>query len=297
MLLSMTGFSSRVINLPIKDQTVIVTLSLKTLNSRFFEVNCKLPYALNALETEFVKQFKAKLHRGNIYFSVHLSTLSVLKGSASPALSTIKSYLTAITAIQEKFGVEGKVTLAELIMLPGVFETPEEMLDAKTTATILESVNLLIEDLIKERTKEGAELEHDLHKRIALMQKSFVDIEPRSEAVIARRKEQLMNTFQTLMQTVTQEVKDQQLQFIYNQLEKMDINEEIVRFQTHIKNLNDTLKSQEEEKGKKLDFILQELFREINTIAAKCADSEISKLTINVKVELEKTREQVQNIV
>ena len=106
-----------------------------------------------------------------------------------------------------------------------------------------------------------------------------------------------MSTLKTVLDEVKQEATENQSNIIFNQLERIDIHEEIVRFKTHLGTLSLILEKPGSENGKKLDFTLQELFREINTITSKCADAEISSLAINIKVELEKAREQAQNIV
>ena len=123
-------------------------------------------------------------------------------------------------------------------------------------------------------------------------------LEPRANVVMELKNAQLFATLKTALAETNQETaSDAQTTVIYNQLERMDIHEEIVRFKTHLDSLSAIIKADDIETGKKLDFTLQELFREINTIASKCNDSVISALSINTKVELEKSREQAQNIV
>ena len=123
-------------------------------------------------------------------------------------------------------------------------------------------------------------------------------------ALINKRYKQLIEDQKKRINVLTQEFKDAQSDMadarksaMYTMLDKIDINEEIVRFQSHLKNLKDLLKAPGTEKGKRLDFTLQELAREINTITAKCSDSIICEQAINIKVEIEKSREQTQNIV
>jgi uncharacterized protein (TIGR00255 family) len=299
MILSMTGFSSALIAIPIhksdnkNGETLQCTLTLKSLNSRFFETTCKLPHMLAHLETELLKIFKARLYRGNINFTLYVGNPQVLKTQLHPSHAIINGYLRAIAAIQEEFKLPGTVSISELITLPNIFETAEEHLDRHVDKVIIDQINLLVDQLIDVRLQEGKALEQDLSDRLELMQQTLSLIKPRAELITEQRKQHLLQ----ILPELSLEAQEQHRQLIYTQLEKMDIHEELVRFQAHCNALARCLAATTSENGKKIDFILQELFREINTIAAKCNDAEISSYTIAIKVELEKAREQAQNIV
>lgn len=298
-ILSMTGFSSATvsINLP-QGAALQLTATLKTLNSRFFETTCKLPYSLTYLETEIIKLLKAKLHRGNIYLTVHMNNPQALNSVIEASLGTIAGYMEAIKSIQRQFHVEGNVTISDIIGLPHVFQTLDQHMAPETSEAIMKAMQTLVDQLYAARLKEGQALGIDLMHRIEVMQKTLAQLEPRANIVLQEKKQQLLKGIEQLAQT-TDDPKsiDLQKMTVYNQFEKLDIHEELVRFKTHIENLKSTLSSKDEEKGKKLDFTLQELFREINTIASKCTDAQVSSMVIDIKVELEKAREQTQNIV
>ncbi|MBA3751876.1 DUF1732 domain-containing protein [Candidatus Dependentiae bacterium] len=304
MITSMTGFSSSIITItqnpspesPKKE--VYLAFSLKTLNSRFLEVNCKLPYSLAFLETELIKYFKKRLSRGTVQFSIYMSSQSALTGTIEPSLSTIAGYLAASKTIQETFNVEGALTLPVLLNLPNVFETREAPLEERFIERIMAEIDSLTDECIKTRIQEGKSLEKDLLERVENIQNYMSEVEPQTKKVIEQKKEHLFATLHALLKETNQEtISDVQTSFIYNQLEKLDIHEEIVRTNNHLQRIHAIITSSEAESGKKLDFTLQELFREINTIASKCQDSLISNLSINIKVELEKAREQTQNVV
>lgn len=294
MVLSMTGFSSTILQVG----KIHLTMTLKSLNSRFFEVNCKLPYLLTHLETDIIKLCKAQLYRGNIYATVYMTNPHALTSGIEPSLTTVGGYLKAIDHIKEQFGLSGSVCVSDILTLPNIFEVKEGLIDEATMATIMQGIHQLIESLNQTRIQEGAQLALDIQGRIAMIKEHLEKLEPRAQAVLQERKETLLNNFKALLTEHNQEINlESQNTALYSQLEKMDIHEEIVRFKTHIESLTDCLESSQKEKGKKLDFTLQELFREINTIASKCSDALISSLAINIKVELEKAREQTQNIV
>lgn len=304
MIISMTGFSSSIITLPQvssatgSPQDLHITLSLKTLNSRFFEVTCKLPYSLTFLETELIKYFKKRLLRGTVNFSMYVSSPTMISGTIEPSLSTIKGYINSCNTIKNSFNIPGELSLPALLALPNIFETREAPVDKELIKKIMAAIVDLTDACVQERKEEGKNLEYDLLERVEHAQTSMNELEPHSNTVIEQRKKHLFATLQTLLKETNQEAaSDAQTIHIYNQLERMNIHEEIVRFNDHLRKIKAILASPEEESGKRLDFTLQELFREINTIASKCQDSFISNLAINIKVELEKAREQVQNIV
>lgn len=312
MIVSMTGFSSKTLVVPLAAKTsekacpgtapvatrLSITMTLKSLNARFFEATCKLPYALTHLETELIKRFKAKLFRGNVYFTLHMTNPQALTSFIEPALCTIDGYLRAIKTIDTTFGITGTLTINDLIKLPHVFETQEHPLDPSIQTTLFAAIDELIDNLTHERSKEGLVLAQDLHQRIHTIRGYLQELEPRALAVMQQRKETLFQTLRSAVCSPEQQLlPEPSHNALYAQLERIDIHEEIVRFKMHIDSLFNVIEAEGAEKGKKLDFILQELFREINTMAAKCSDAQISGLAINIKVELEKAREQTQNIV
>jgi uncharacterized protein (TIGR00255 family) len=303
-IFSMTGFSSTVLVIPLKhketgiERHIHLSITLKTLNSRFFEVTCKLPYSLSFLETELIRFFKPKLHRGSVQFIIHMSDPAALTGTIEPALATVKSYLGALKKTQEFFDIPGDLTINDLIHLPNIFETREEPLDPFITEKIWQTISALTDSCNHVRKKEGNSLAQDLQQRIEVIRKNMLELEPRAAQSLEEKRKQLLSSLQQLLTETQQELAaENQLALVFHQLEKMDIHEEITRFKTHLASLEAILSSDDIEKGKKIDFTLQELFREINTTTSKCNDAQVSGFAINIKVELEKAREQAQNIV
>lgn len=309
---SMTGFSSLNITLPFKDG-LNLTMTLKSLNSKYFEFNSKLPFALSSIETNLIKQFKSKLVRGNINFNLYLSNQNLLSVSIEPDFNLLTQYLDSIKRIQNQYNISGDIKIKDILRLPDIFlhkEIPSSDIAKEINTILTQYIEQLIESLIQERLQEGTILAKDIFNRIMLMQNYIQQLEPRALIIIDQKKEfinqTLINLFNNIHKNLNPpsnnlEINTSTSEYIalaiYNQLDKIDIHEEIVRFKSHLNMLINLLKADLIEKGKKIDFILQELFREINTITAKCADSEISNLAINIKVEIEKAREQAQNIV
>lgn len=296
MIRSMTGFASASATLNIKDTQVLVSLSIKSLNSRYFDANCKLHYPLSNLETEFVSLFKSKLHRGSITFIIHLANPMAFKGAIEPSIATLKNYLQALDTIKKTFALEGSLSIANILLLPNIFISQETELDEQSKASILQATHALIEALIQEQKNEGQALKKDILARLAIIEKEIDAIQIAFEALLVTQKQKLNEALVQLEQDESK-FADAQKNALYTLLDKMDVHEEIIRFKNHLKNVIIILESSDIEKGKRIDFTLQELLREINTITAKCADGAISSHSINVKVELEKAREQTQNIV
>lgn len=296
MIRSMTGFATKSLMLTIHESKVPTTVSIKSLNSRYFDSNCKLPYPLANLETEFIKLFKTKLHRGSITFTIHLANPNAFKGSVEPSINTLKSYLNALDTIKKTFAIEGTLSIANVLLLPNIFVTEEQELDEKTKSILFETTNQMITELIAMQSKEGEALKKDIIERIGIIDKEIKAIEIAFEALMITQKQKVSEALAEFENDVSK-FAEMQKNAVYAVLDKIDVHEEIVRFKNHLKTLFASLESKDIEKGKRIDFILQELSREINTITAKCSDGTISSHAINIKVELEKAREQTQNIV
>lgn len=297
MVTSMTGFASTTRSITSKEGTqTTLSIMVKAVNTRFFETNFKLPYAFTHMETDLIKLFKQKLHRGYIQCIVQVSNPAIFKGPVEVDAGIVKSYISACQKIQKESNIPGTLTITELIMLPNIFSVEEKNVDEQIKQLFFDAINQVIDALIESRMVEGKALQKDLQERIALMQQEIDAIEIIAQKVMEKRKKEITEQLAHI-DTTHQDIADSQRTMLYLELDKIDIHEEIVRFKNHVKTFKHNLNATELEKGRRLDFILQELNREINTIAAKCADSEISALAINIKVEVEKAREQVQNIV
>ena len=292
---SMTGFANKKATLTIDNNKIHTTVSLKSVNARFFECSCKFPYALHHLETKFIKHLKKDLHRGHVFMSINVSDQSALKGTITASIPIAKNYATVAQEIQKETNVGGTFTISDLVDLPHVFSVEDQLIDDQMNEQLTALVDETIKALIVEQEKEGKALHTDLMQRIELEQKHMDEIEILHEAFMAHRKKEILGELQTY--TSENDVIEARKATLYYLLDKIDIHEEIVRFKSHLASLRHLLDAPSIEKGKRLDFTLQELGREINTIAAKCSDATMGARAIDIKVELEKAREQTQNIV
>lgn len=293
----MTGFSHKVVELPLHDgNKAYLSLTLKSLNSRYFEATCKIPYAMQSMEVELIKLFKDLLYRGKITFNIAMQNPTIFKGPVEPATHIIQSYISAVKHIQELFNITGNLTLSELLTLPNVFAEGEVNIEESTKEQMIDVVHALINELIHAQEVEGVSLRHDIEARCNVLADQILTIENAALHLFEQRKNMIASKLVELDQHQADVIEIKRNQLYYD-LERMDIHEEIVRFKSHLEALKTTIHSNEIEKGRRIDFTVQELMREINTIAAKCSDAIISTHAITIKIELEKIREQVQNIV
>lgn len=300
MIQSMTGFSSQTLIVEQNNgqNPIHLTIYLKSLNSRFFEINCKIPSQLTSLEVDIIKQLKASLHRGQIYVTIHLHNPNSLISEISADTQTVTSYIKAIKAIQSNCELPGDLRIEQIIRLPHVFNLKENMLDETTKKQIMDAMASLETELIQARNQEGLILEQDLRTRIANMNKLIQEVILQSAKNIDLKKADMIAKIEQFAREIHDEaLLESQKAYMHNALDKLDVHEEITRFCGHLKKLNAILNSNDIEKGKTLDFTLQECNREINTIAAKASCLEINTTAIEVKIEIEKMRQQVQNII
>jgi uncharacterized protein (TIGR00255 family) len=300
MLQSMTGFASQTLMIEQEkgQEPIHLTIYLKSLNSRFFETNCKMPASLTTLEIDTIKTLKKGLYRGQVYVTIHMQNQQSLISEVSPSTETVASYLKAIKEIKTKNKLSGDIELSQLIRLPNVFSFKEVELNENTKQKIMDAIKKLTKDLIASRNQEGKVLLKDLNSRINNMDSLIKSVIKLSAINIDRKKEIMIAKIEKFSKEITDEhLLESQKAGLYNSLDKVDVHEEITRFCGHLKKLKSILKGENIEKGKSLDFTLQECNREINTIAAKASCLEINTLAIEVKVEIEKARQQVQNII
>lgn len=296
----MTGFATQtlIIEQSNGQSPLHLTIYLKSLNSRFFEINCKIPPNLTALEVDIIKQIKNSLYRGQIYVTIHLHNPNSLISEITADNQTVASYIKAIKQIQQTAELTGELKIEQIIRLPNVFSFKEVMLDEHTKNQALQAIAQITQELIRERNQEGQVLEQDLRARIANMESLIKQVISLSAKNIDHKKADMIAKVQQFAKEISDEnLLEGQKAYMHNALDKLDVHEEITRFCGHLKKLNSTLNSPELEKGKTLDFTLQECNREINTIAAKASCLEINTIAIEVKIEIEKMRQQVQNII
>jgi uncharacterized protein (TIGR00255 family) len=296
MMQSMTGFATKnAILISDFGKKASIFLSLKSLNGKFFELNCKLPLALSHLETVILKQLKNRLKRGHVFLICYLNNTDIMQGTVEPALNVIHNYIKAIEHIKQECHLTQSVTLDHILRLPNIFSMQEQLADQSIEKNFLTLIDELADEVNSARIKEGQEITQDILLRLKNMQ-TYIDVIAKEANNFVERTKAKIQQFLPIESEQT-DTNDAQKNTLLALLDKIDIHEEISRFKSHLQNMLTQLNASSVEKGKILDFILQELMRETNTINAKCSDATIAKYAIDAKVEIEKIREQVQNIV
>ncbi len=295
MLVSMTGYSNKTFDVEIKPgQQVSISVELKTLNSRFFEMTSRVPSVLNFLETTILALLKKKFVRGRVYLTMHIESYEETFETIRPSIKTAQGYITALRAIQQKSQMPGEVTISDLVALPNIFVSEKAGISPDAKQTILTGVEAVADTLVEVRKAEGAHLHQDLNERVSACEHNIERIALNYDQHMESHKK-LVTTTLVAAQTGDDEAKNK-LDDLYTLMNKIDISEEITRFKSHLFTIKDILKSESMEKGKRCDFTVQELLRETNTIAAKASHFDISTSAVDIKVELEKAREQIQNV-
>ena len=303
MIQSMTGYASAIIEIPIKEhEKLSLSVQVKSLNSRYFEATSKIPYLLTDSDVAIQKLLKQKLHRGHVYITIKIQH-DALNHSVIPALSIIKGYIAAINTIKTECHIKDDVSLHSILQLPNIFQTEEEALSKTTEAALLQKLEIIIDQLIAMRVDEGRILQKDITDQVHTVTKKLALIKNASAQTTLEKKEELDSVIAKIQTYALEDISankcmlENQRMSLLSELEKIDIHEEVVRAGAHLASILEWVQASDVAKGKKLDFILQELNREINTIASKCSHFTISSLAIDIKSELEKCREQTQNIV
>ncbi len=296
MFLSMTGFANKTIVLSIKkDEKVSLLIEMKSINSRFFETACRLPSVLNHLEIKIIRMFKEKLIRGRVYLTIRLFEEEGILEKIVPSVKLVGEYLKAIDELKKRFKLTGSLSVSDVVDLPGVFVSQKCQIDSKIESPIIRSIMQVADQLVKSRAVEGKSLQKDLEKRFIICSERIVKIKTLFKKFMQKQKNAIKKVSASYQKG--DEQSKMKLDELYSVLNKIDIHEEITRFDSHLKGVKKILIDEKTEKGKRLDFVLQELMRESNTMLAKCSDYDISSAAVDIKVELEKAREQAQNIV
>jgi uncharacterized protein (TIGR00255 family) len=273
------------------------TVEIKSLNHRYLEISLRLPAVLSTLELEIKKKISGKLSRGRTDVTIRMDSEygSVSEGRYELNLPLIRNYYELLGQLREELGLKEEITLNMVAGFRDAFILKEPGLDLSAIWEELEVVlNKAMDALLEMRKKEGEVIYHDLILRIDLIMKSLNSIDSRAPQVILEYRKRLGERVKELTGGII--VDDLRLgQEVAIMAEKSDITEEIVRLKSHIIQFGDLLKGNDAV-GRNIDFLIQEMIREINTIGSKSSDAETSKMVIDIKSELARIREQAQNI-
>jgi uncharacterized protein (TIGR00255 family) len=271
------------------------TVEIRSLNHRYLEYSSKLPQSLMALEGEIKSVVQAKIKRGKVTLSLTLEDGADDRARVFIDETKISFYHQHLKKIARKMKVDDKVSIRDLITLPGVFDAERAESDsAKIWPRIQSCVNQAVEELLRMKIQEGKALKKELSLRLGHVQASLSKIKTFASGAVLHYQDRLKNRISELTKGL--ELDAEKLAKEAAVLaDRSDVTEEIVRLGSHIDLFRSVLE-EVGEIGKKLDFITQEMNREANTIASKAMNFDISQEAVRIKTEIEKIREQVQNI-
>ncbi len=289
---SMTGFGRS--EVPIEQFSF--TIEIKSVNHRYLDVGIKLPRKLAFLEDVLRNIVKSEMRRGRLDVYINQQTSETSNKRVVIDKSLCQSYVEAFNNISEKLDVENDVTVSLLAHLPEVVSVEQQDIDESILQKELEEgLKNALAQLVQMRKVEGEFLRKDLKVRIDALRNQIKKIEEISPEVSKAYRERLMKRISELAVPDVTVDDNRLLTEIAIFAEKSSIDEELVRFNSHLDQFVTTM-DEREPVGRKLDFLVQELNREINTIGSKASDIKIGSHVVDVKSELEKIREQVQNI-
>jgi len=274
-----------------------VTVELSSVNRKQAEISVTLPRELEVLEAQVRDAINQAVSRGRVTTRISLHSAEG-KASSRLRLNSVlaRAYVRELNRLAKDLKLAGPVTLDMLARAPGVFETDEDFADAEDFWPAVEqAMRHALATLLKMREREGAHLAMDLKNRVAQMQKSAAKIEKHAPRVQERYRAQLLERIRKAGLPIPVEDDERLLKEVVYFADRSDISEELSRLQSHFKQFDDCLGSREPV-GRTLDFLAQEMNREINTIGSKANDSLIAHAVVALKAELEKFREQAQNI-
>ena len=286
----MTGFGLA----EVSGGTFRVRVELRSVNHRFLQTKLRVGGELGELEPRIEALIKKALVRGSVTATVRVEREFGASDVSVNAL-VARRYVRELQALGKELGPDGELSLGDLTRLPGVVELESGAgAHGKEAKAILSAVRAALKELVSSREAEGASLERDLVKNLDAVERLRLRIGKRMPRVVRARQSDLSKRVARLMGE-RGSFDGELAREISILADKLDVSEEIVRLESHVKRMRSQLKKGGE-LGRQLDFLVQEMFREGNTIGSKCNDAQVSHMVVDLKTYIERMREQVQNI-
>ena len=293
MIKSMTGFG--------RCRTVLhgreISVEIKSVNHRFFEFSCRTPKGYGFLDDKLKALVNSRVSRGKIDMFVTVGAAEDTPAEVKINHSLVSGYINAMKEISETYGIENDVTVTAISRFPDVYtvsKAPEN--EEEITADVLEAANKRIDGFIAMREAEGEKMKADILGRAEVILATVDEIDERSPQTVKEYEERLLDRINRTLQDYNINIDEQRvLTEVAVFADKVAVAEETVRLRSHFAQLSKIMESQTPI-GREIDFIIQEMNREANTIGSKVQDAEIAHKVVKIKSEIEKMREQIQNI-
>ena len=291
MIRSMTGYG--------RDQQLLhgrsITVEIRSVNHRYFEFSCRAPRGCAFLEDRLKRALQSAISRGKVEVSLTLQTVESRNTSVAVDHALAGQYITALRALGEEYSLPDDLTLSTVARLPDIFtlcrgEEDEEEL----AADVLSVLQNALTHFVAMRETEGERLKADVLSRVVTMEQHLTFVEVRSPQTVAEYRARLTAKLTELLNGAVPD-ENRILTEAAIVADRLAVDEETVRLRSHFAQLRKIMESAEPV-GRKLDFLVQEMNRETNTIGSKCSDTAIAGHVVEMKSEIEKIREQIQNI-
>lgn len=290
MIKSMTGYGRAKLSKDDREYQI----EIKSVNHRYLDISVRIPKQLSYLEETIKKEIAKKVKRGKIDVFVTFENNSLEGKEIKINTELAKAYIDELKKLAEKENILSDIQVTEISKYPDVLNIQSSQDDEKITEEVLETITIATDNLVQMRETEGNKISEDLLKRLNIINKKVEEIAKLSTGLIEEYVVKLEERIKEILKN--QEIDKTRLaQEVVIYADKCSIEEEVTRLNSHISQFKDLLNSNEAI-GKKLDFIIQEMNRETNTIGSKANNLEITNGVIDIKTEIENIREQVQNI-
>ena len=291
MIKSMTGYGrSQAIN-----NGLDISFEIKSVNHRYFEFSAKVSRAYGFLEDKIKTYLKSRVSRGKIECFLQITELDTVAASVAVNKSLAQGYIQALQALEKEYALRNDISVMQIARFPDVLNVKKAEADEDAVwAAVLPVVTDAVDRFISMREKEGEKLKEDVLARADVILENVTLIEERSPQTVKEYTERLRARIQEVLDDKTvDEARILTEAAVF--ADKVAVAEETVRLRSHISQLREMLDN-DEAVGRKLDFLVQEMNREANTTGSKCQDVTITKRVLDIKSEIEKIREQIQNI-
>jgi len=292
MAISMTGFGRG----EYKDDNYYFLVECKTINHKYCDINIRLPRKISFLEDKARNFVKNHIKRGRVDIYIKLDLLGSEDVNLKFDESLANQYVNILKEIRDKYDLVDDISVMNIAKFPEIIKTEEKEEDEDLLWSMLsKALEQTLVNLTEMRCEEGKILANDVLERCELLRNIIEEVEKYSHTVVLDYKEKLNNRISEILENPSLVDENRLAQEVAIYADKSSITEEIVRFKSHIEQLKSTI-VKNESIGRKIDFLIQEMNRETNTIGSKSSDLNITNLVVEIKSELEKIREQIQNI-
>ncbi|MGN8224794.1 YicC/YloC family endoribonuclease [Gracilimonas sp. BCB1] len=292
MIISMTGFGRG----EASENGITATVEIKSLNSRYLDLSIRLPQRLQDKELQVKELVQKTINRGKLNITVYLSESETGEPSIKVDEKKVKGYSRILDTLREAAGISDPISIKDITQFGDVFineEEDEEVLEQKWEV-VEQALSEAIESLLKMRTQEGSQLKNDLVDRIEFIDENLEIITKETAGRAKDTRDKLLERINNLIEEDKIDPERLELE-VAVLVDKMDVTEEIVRLRSHLKFFIEAVE-QPEPAGRRLNFLTQEINRELNTIGSKANNSDIAQYVVKCKEALEQIREQVQNV-